>query len=93
MSGTPIVVLTPEQLSELVKRAVEEALAEQRQEPAPALLDTSGIARHLGVGTSTVGRLRREGLPCVYLGDCPRFELAECLAWIRSRAVDADGSG
>jgi hypothetical protein len=87
-----IVLLTPEELTELIKRAVENALAEQRQETAPALFDRGGIAQQLGVGTTTVDRLRREGLPCVYLGDCPRFELAECLAWIRSRSVDADGS-
>jgi hypothetical protein len=83
MNGTPVVVVTPAELAELVKRAVQDALAVQQQETVPALLDRAGIAQQLGVGIGTVDRLKREGLPCVFIGDSPRFELAECLAWIR----------
>jgi hypothetical protein len=89
---TPLVVLTPEQLAELVKRAVQDALAEhQPSAPAPALFDRTGIAQRLGLGTTTVDRLRRDGMPCVFIGDSPRFELAECLAWIRGRNALSEG--
>lgn len=85
MNAAPIIVLTPEQLVELVKRAVQEALVEQQQEPPPALFDLAGIAQRLGIGITTVNRLRREGMPCVFIGDSPRFDLTECLRWIRER--------
>lgn len=87
MIGTRVVVVTPEQLAELVRGAVETALAEQRQEVAPVLLDRAGVAQRLGVGTTTVDRLRREGMPCVFIGDSPRFDLAECVDWIRRRPL------
>lgn len=93
MSTTPIVVLTPEQLSELVRRAVEDALAAQKQDTSPALFDRAGIARQLGVSETTLGRLRREGLPCVMIGDSPRFDLATCLAWLRNRDNRAESGG
>lgn len=83
-----VVILTPEQLTELVRSAVQEALAEQREDAAPALVDRAGIARALSVGTGTVDRLRRAGLPCVLIGDAPRFSVASCVAWLeRHREV------
>jgi len=85
MTSAPIVILTPEQLSELIKRAVQDALAEHQPEVVPALFDLTGIAQRLGIGITTVNRLRREGMPCVFIGDSPRFDLAECLRWIRER--------
>jgi hypothetical protein len=78
-----VVVLTPEALTALVKSAVCEALAEQREDPEPPLLDRNGLAKALGCSPSQVDRLRRGGLPCVRLGDVPRFELARCLEWLR----------
>jgi hypothetical protein len=94
MSSAPsVIVVTPEQLAELVRAAVQSVLAEQREDAAPALLDRNGIARALGVGTSTVDRLRRDGLPCVFIGESPRFLSDECLAWLcmhrRTRADSA----
>ncbi len=82
---TPAFTLTAEQLSELVKDAVASALAEASQDTAPLLLDRAGIARRLGIGTSTVDRLRREGMPCVFVGDSPRFMVDDCLAFLRIR--------
>jgi hypothetical protein len=83
MNAPPtVVVATPEQLAALVRGAVQAALAEQSDSAAPVLLDRAGIAQRLGVGTSTVDRLRRDGLPCVFIGDSPRFLLAECVAWL-----------
>lgn len=82
MSAPTVIVATAEQLAELIRAAVEEALAEQRQDLAPALLDRAGIARALGISPSTVDRLRRDGLPCVLIGDSPRFLAAECVSWL-----------
>jgi len=86
MSAMAVIVVTPEQLAELIRDAVGQAFAEQREDVGPVLLDRSGIARALGIGTSTVDRLRREGLPSVMIGDCPRFVLSSCVEWLRARA-------
>jgi hypothetical protein len=54
--------------------------------PKPALLDTKDLAFELKCCTKTVDRLRKAGMPCVLLGDnCPRFVLADCLAWLKAR--------
>jgi hypothetical protein len=81
----PVVVITPEELLSMVRAVVSEAFADQREEIAPALLDRVTAARFLGVGTSTIDRLRREGLPCIMIGDSPRFEGAACIEWLRQR--------
>lgn len=78
-----LIVATPDQLAELIRDAVAEALAEQSQDVAAALLDRNGIARALGVSPSTVDKLRREALPYIMLGDSPRFEPAACIEWLR----------
>jgi hypothetical protein len=83
--GPTVIVLTPEALASLVKTAVCEAFIEHQSEVAQALLDRSGAARVLGVGTSTIDRLRREGLPCILIGDSPRFEASACIEWLRQR--------
>lgn len=82
MSTPTLIVATPEQLAELIRKAVGRVLVEQREDVAPALLDRSGIGRTLGISPSTVDRLRREGLPCVLIGDSPRFLAAECVSWL-----------
>ena len=85
MSAPTVIVTDPATLARLVEAAVAKVLAQRTEDPAPALLDRSGIARALGVGTSTVDRLRREGMPAIQIGDSPRFEVRACLAWLRSR--------
>lgn len=83
MSNQPaLVVVTPDQLADIVRSAVADVLAEQCDD-APALLDRNGIAKALGCSPSSINRLRHEGLPHVLLGDSPRYELAQCLAWLR----------
>jgi hypothetical protein len=85
-SGVPTVaVLTPEQLQELVRGAVETALAERHEDAAPMLLDRARVARALGVGIATVDRLRREGMPCVFIGESPRFLITNCVEWLQRR--------
>lgn len=79
------VTLTLGELRELVRDAALEAVADAACAPRPALLDRSGLAQALGVGTSTVDRFRREGCPVLWVGDSPRFEIEPCLAWLRGR--------
>ena len=86
MSGQPqLVVMPAEQLAAMLKAAVTEAFAEQREDVAPALLDRNGLAQALGCSPSQIDRLRRAGMPFVRLGDVPRFELGRCLEWLRQR--------
>ncbi len=82
-----LVALAPDQLADLIRAAVAEALSEGANDQRPALLDRLGLARALGIGLATVDRLRRDGMPCVHVGDSPRFEIAPCLAWLRGREV------
>lgn len=78
-----VVVVTPEQLTALIREAVETALAEHEPPEAPVLLERNGIARALGIGLSTVGRLQKAGMPVVYIGDSPRYLVDECIAWLK----------
>lgn len=79
------VTLTLGELRELMREAALEAVAELGSAPKPALLDRNGIAQALGVSSSTVDRLRREGMPSILIGDSPRFEIEPCLAFLRGR--------
>lgn len=83
MTTPAVIVTTPEQLAALVRDAVSEALADARKDASPVLLDRNGIAKALGIGLSSVDRFRREGMPCVFVGESPRFLVEECLAWLR----------
>lgn len=76
-------------LDALLRRAVREELEEVMTSiatsPRPALLDTAELARELSTSEGTIRRQRKLGLPTVMLGDSPRFDLDEVLAWLRSR--------
>jgi hypothetical protein len=80
-----IVVITTGELGEIVRGAIAAAVAELRDDVVPVLVDRAGIAQRLGLGTTTVDRLRREGMPCVLIGDSPRFEPGACIEWLRQR--------
>jgi hypothetical protein len=77
------VVTTAEQLTALIHEAVQDALGEREGSQEPLLLERNGIARALGVGISTVDRLRKAGMPSICIGDSPRFLIQECLAWLQ----------
>lgn len=81
-----LVVVSVDALKSLVKAAVTEALAEhQSGDSAPELLGRTDAARSLGVSTSMLDRLRKEGMPCVRLGDSPRFRISDCVTWLQGR--------
>jgi len=83
----PLVLVSVDQLRELVRDAVAEAIAEHVAEPAPRLVDRRGLAQALGCCVDTVDRLRREGAPELTVGDAPRFEIDRVLEWIRTRST------
>jgi len=58
---------------------------EEPERPETVLLDRQRMARALDVSLPTLDRLRREGLPAVFIGDSPRFEIEAALAWLRNR--------
>jgi hypothetical protein len=83
-AGPELVVLTAEQLVALVKSAVDEALAAAplMLNAAPELLDRDGAAVALKCSRGQVDKMRRDGMPCRYVGDSPRFDYAECFEWL-----------
>ncbi|MBE7480242.1 MAG: helix-turn-helix domain-containing protein [Polyangiaceae bacterium] len=83
---TGLVVLRADELAAVVRAAVADALSEHEPAAAPTLLDREGCARLLGISVGTLDRLRREGLPELKVGDAPRYEAEEVLAWLRGRA-------
>jgi hypothetical protein len=77
----PAFTVTRGELAGLVRQAVESALGERRAQPV--LLDREALALSLGCSSSMVDKMRRQGMPCVRLGESPRFELEACLSWLR----------
>lgn len=84
-----VIVIGPEELAELIRKAVDAALAEL-QEISPALLDRNGLAQRLGVSVGMIDRFRRDGCPVVWVGSAPRFELDAMLAFLRARGHEGD---
>lgn len=81
----PAFTLTAAELRALVSSAVSDALAKDRPRALPKLLDRNGLADALGCSSSQVDKLRLRGMPCVRLGDSPRFELEACVEWLRGQ--------
>lgn len=87
MSAQVFVSMSVEQLTDIIREAVE-ATCEKAGvggSNVPSLLDRNGIAGALGCSAPTVDRLRREGMPCIRIGESPRFDLGDCLAWLRGK--------
>lgn len=80
--NSPAFTVTRGELAALVREAVAAEMEAQRAVPKPALLDRDGLGAVLGVSAGMVDKLRRRGMPCYRLGDSPRFDLDQCLAWI-----------
>jgi excisionase family DNA binding protein len=56
-----VVVLTPDQLEDLVERAIQKAMGRARPEAPAAPVSLSDAAKHLGVSTRTVRRMIQDG--------------------------------
>lgn len=82
-----LVVTTSVQLAALVREAVRDALeceGAARGSRGGLFFDRAEIAERLSVSPGLIDKMRRQGMPCVYVGDSPRFSLDECLAWCAS---------
>jgi excisionase family DNA binding protein len=76
-----VVVLTREQLEELVDKAVERAL-EARREPPPEILDSESAGKLVGRSAKVMERLARsKQIPAYQLGRQWRFKRVEIVAW------------
>lgn len=83
-----LVAVSPEELAELVKKAVREELAHNPPKPTKNYLDTSELAEHYGISRTTVHTwIRDEGCPHILRGRVLRFELAAVEAWFRGRST------
>lgn len=80
-----VVQLSTADLEALLHRVVDDALAEHQAQPRPALLTQEELSRELGISSRSVFSLRQDGLPTVLVGDSPRFELADVLAWLKKQ--------
>lgn len=83
-----LVVLTRDQLSELVEDAIIQALDQfvASQPPVPRLLKSSKMSARLGICESQLGTLCKEGCPHVLVGDRQRrFEPEHVMLWLRAR--------
>jgi hypothetical protein len=85
--NAPAFTFTRGELGALITLAVAAALEARSGEGAAVLLDREKLAERLGCSSSLVDKLRRQGMPCVRLGDSPRFELERCLGWIRKEGA------
>lgn len=82
-----VIVVTPDQLRELVRDAVREALASSGAPDAPGrLLTKSELARELSCSVATIDRMTREGAPFVTVGRTRRYDGAAVRAWLGKRA-------
>jgi excisionase family DNA binding protein len=81
-----LVAVSPEELAELVKKAVREELAHNPPKPGKNYLDARELAEHYSVSRSTVQNwISEEGCPHIMRGKVLRFELAAVDAWFRGR--------
>jgi hypothetical protein len=73
----------------VVRDAVLDALAElsHNEKNSRVLLNRADLARALGVSIATVARLRAEGVPCLLVGDSPRFCLEAVVPWLEARSL------
>jgi hypothetical protein len=83
--NAPVVMMTRAELKALVREAAEEARVLAASNPGCALLDRNAIAAALGCSATTIDSLRKRGMPWVRLGESPRFELEDCLSWLRGQ--------
>lgn len=89
-----VVVLTPEQLQELVDRTIRETFASMKEAAAsegPEVLNRKQAAEVLDVTEQQISKLRKKGLPGHKIGNLWRFRRSEILAWVSKQGGKAEG--
>lgn len=79
--GGGLVVMSLADLRDAIRDAVEEA-TQGKARPGSRLLDRQGIADALSCSPAQVDRLRKTGMPCLYVGESPRFLFDDCVRWL-----------
>jgi hypothetical protein len=89
VSAVTIVTCSPAELCTLIGEVIRNELASvltASTAGAPVQrLTLDELARLEGASRATIRRLLDEGAPVHFLGDSPRFELAEWRAWLETR--------
>ena len=81
-----LALLTPEEIRAIAKFAVAEYVEQSTPAAnAPSLLDRAALGKALDASKSKIDRYRRAGMPCIMLGDSPRFDVAEVIGWLRAQ--------
>lgn len=78
----PLIVTTPEELSKIVKAAIQAALPEYKaqQISTDPLLSKAEAAKHFGISTSTIDNHRRRGIiKGIKVGQQIKFDLDELI--------------
>ena len=84
-----LVVISVGDLMSLIKNTVQDVFIEnQSNDVRPELLDRTEAARALGMSTGMLDQLRKNGMPCVRVGESPRFRVADCIAWLQRRSTE-----
>lgn len=82
--GAGMVLISAERLADIVRTAVAEALEAQGPSGGRKLLSRVELARALSCSPTQVDKQRRAGLPHLRVGDSPRYDLDECIEWLRN---------
>ena len=81
-----LIAVSPEELTELVRKAVRDELRSAVVKPTKAWLTVTELAEHFQVcGRTVVNWTREKGCPHFMVGDRRRFELAAVERWHAAR--------
>lgn len=84
-----IIVLTPDQLTEIVSDAVEVGVS-RTHKPPPLVMSKQQLADHLDKPISTINRWMTQGLPYRKEGnEYPEFYRPQVERWLEERFSDA----
>ncbi len=83
--GGGVVVVSPAELRALVQEAVGVALEGATDHYGGRLLNRDGLSERLACSAGHVDTLRRRGMPCIYVGDSPRFVFDDCVRWLEAQ--------
>lgn len=85
-----LILTTPEQLQAIVAEAVAAALGEQAPAGTRRLLDRHQLGAAFSCSASKVDDLRRSGMPFLRVGESPRYDIDECIAWLSKRQKESE---
>jgi hypothetical protein len=88
--STALVVVSREDLRELVMEAVREVLAPTKAEPEVLFAKVPDFAKRIDISERHVWDLVKRGLPTIGSGCCRRVDVRAALEWMRVQKPQAD---